>query len=75
MTTKCLMVYASHPKYGFKKIGLPVKIHEWESHARNILMKDGWELVDNDGLVLEVERVYATRWDCIGGPERVRLAA
>ena len=26
--------------------------------------KDGWDLVNEDALVMEVERVYATRYDC-----------
>lgn len=28
----------------------------------------GWVGVDDEGLVLEVERVYETRWDCIIKP-------
>lgn len=41
-----------------------------------IILKDkGWSLVNDDALVLEVERVYETRWDCMAMPEGVRRAA
>jgi len=40
-----------------------------------ILALDGWARVDNEKLVLEVERVYETRWDCMAMPEGVRRAA
>lgn len=35
---------------------------------------DGWGKVQNAALVEEVERVYATRYDCPIVPEGVRLA-
>lgn len=50
-------------------------IKDAKSKVRGQLMVDGWEFVNADALVMEVERVYATRYDCIFTPERVRLAA
>jgi hypothetical protein len=32
----------------------------------------GWGFVNDEELILEVERVYETRWDCMVGPEGVR---
>lgn len=39
------------------------------------LAMNGWSLVDNEKSVLEVERVYDTRYDCMAVPEGVRRAA
>jgi glycyl-tRNA synthetase beta subunit len=45
------------------------------SEALVKLTKEGWNLVNEEALVEEVERVYETRYDCMAGPERVRQAA
>ena len=43
-----------------------------KQQAIQILAMGGWNLVNDDGLVLEVDRVYATRIDCPIEPEGVR---
>ena len=43
-----------------------------KQEAIQILAEAGWSLVDDENLVLEVERVYETRWDCPIMPEGVR---
>lgn len=43
--------------------------------AKAVLKENGFILVNDDALVMEVERVYETRWDCMADPEGVRRAA
>ena len=45
------------------------------AEAREKLTEAGFSLVNDEALVMEVERVYETRWDCMVAPERVRQAA
>lgn len=45
-----------------------------KQEAIQILAMGGWSLVNNEGLILEVDRVYATRIDCPIEPEGVRQA-
>ncbi|KKL47718.1 hypothetical protein LCGC14_2332720 [marine sediment metagenome] len=46
-----------------------------EAEATQLYESRGWFNVNDDALVMEVERVYATRWDCMAVPERVRRVA
>jgi len=46
-----------------------------KQEALQKLALDGWVLVNNEASVLEVERVYDTRWDCMVVPEGVRQAS
>ena len=46
-----------------------------EAEAMQLYESRGWFNVNYHDLVMEVERVYATRIDCMTTPEGVRLAA
>lgn len=46
-----------------------------KQEAIQILAMNGWSLVNDEALVMEVERVYATRYDCKPVPEGVRQEA
>ncbi len=45
------------------------------SQAKLLLKEKGFILVNDEDLILEVERVHETRWDCMAAPEGVRRAA
>ena len=46
-----------------------------EAETIKLYESNGWFNVNEHDLVMEVERVYATRWDCMAKPERVRRVA
>jgi hypothetical protein len=45
------------------------------NQAKGLLKQHGFILVNDEDLILEVERVHETRWNCITKPEGVRRAA